>query len=138
MMTFAFDRFLPEKQTWRSLFDLVIVGARKPAFFTERAPAFEVIDDEGRLMPINSPLAIGKQYLGGNARLLEASLGVPGELFLYVGDHIFADVNVSKSVNRWRTCLVLRDLESELEALEAFKSVQRELTARMADKEILE
>lgn len=138
MMSFAFDRFMPEGQTWRSLFDLVIVGARKPAFFTERAPAFEVIDDEGRLMVVQGKLVTGKHYLGGNARLLESSLGVPGELFLYVGDHIFADVNVSKSVNRWRTCLVLRDLESELEALEAFKPVQRELTARMAEKELLE
>ncbi|MDQ3037654.1 MAG: HAD-IG family 5'-nucleotidase [Myxococcota bacterium] len=138
MMSFAFDRFLPEGQTWRSLFDIVIAAARKPAFFTERAPAFEVIDDEGRLMTVSGNLVTGKHYLGGNARLLEASLGVPGELFLYVGDHIFADVNVSKSVNRWRTCLVLRDLESELEALEAFKPVQRELSARMDDKEILE
>lgn len=138
MMSYSFDRFLPEGWTWRTLFDLVIVGARKPAFFTERAPAFEVIDDEGRLMVVNGKLRTGRQYLGGNARLVEASLGVPGESVLYVGDHIFADVNVSKSVNRWRTCLVLRDLEAELDALEAFKPVQRELSARMAEKERLE
>lgn len=138
MMTFAFDRYLPAGKTWRSLFDLVIVGARKPLFFTERMPAFEVIDDEGRLMPVSGKLRAGKQYLGGHARQVEASLGIPGDQFLYVGDHIFSDVNVSKSVNQWRTCLVFRSLEDELTALESFKPVQAELTALMQKKELLE
>ncbi|UJR86966.1 HAD-IG family 5'-nucleotidase [Sandaracinus amylolyticus] len=138
MMRYAFDRYMPEGQTWRDLFDLVIVAARKPAFFTERMPAFEVLDEAGRLFPVQGKLQLGKAYLGGNARLVESSLGIPGESLLFVGDHIFADVNVSKSVNRWRTCLVLRDLEGELAALESFKPVQRELSARMHDKELLE
>ena len=138
MMKFAFDRYMPKGKDWRSLFDLVIVGARKPSFFTERMPAFEVLDDEGRLFPASGALQLGKAYLGGHARLVEASLGIPGEQILYVGDHIFADVNVSKSVNRWRTGLVLRDLERELDALESFKPVQRELTRLMAEKEVLE
>lgn len=138
MMSFALDRFLPAGKTWRSLFDLVIVGARKPSFFTERMPAFEVLDEEGRLFPASGRLQVGKAYLGGHARLVEASLGIPGEQILYVGDHIFADVNVSKSVNQWRTGLVLRALEGELRALESFKPVQRELSAKMTEKEVLE
>ncbi len=138
MMEHVFGRLLPEGQRWHGLFDLVIVGARKPAFFTERMPAFEVIDDEGRLLPATGTLGLGKRYLGGHARLVEQSLGLPGEDILYVGDHIFADVNVSKSLNRWRTCLVLRDLEEELVALEAFKARQAELSGLMAEKETLE
>lgn len=137
MMSHVFDRFL-DGRGWRSLFDLVIVGARKPAFFTERMPAFEVVDDEGRLLPRTGKLELGKTYLGGHARLIEQSLGLRGEDVLYIGDHIFADVNISKSINRWRTCLVLRELERELDALEAFKPAQRELTMRMAEKELLE
>jgi 5'-nucleotidase len=138
MMSFAFDRFLPEGMTWRSLFDLVIVGARKPLFFTERMPAFEVLDEEGRLFPVTGALQLGKAYLGGHAQLVQRSLDVRGEDILYVGDHIFADVNVSKSVNRWRTALVLRDLEREIAALEAFKPLQAQLTAMMEEKEVLE
>lgn len=138
MMSYALDPLLPAGRTWRSLFDVVIVGARKPLFFTERMPAFEVIDDEGRLMPVSGSLQRGKVYLGGHARLLEASLGVRGEQILYIGDHIFADVNVSKSVNRWRTGLVLRDLERELEAIASFGAAQRELSALMQRKELLE
>jgi HAD superfamily 5'-nucleotidase-like hydrolase len=137
MMSHVFDRFL-DGRGWRSLFDLVIVGARKPAFFTERMPAFEVMDDEGRLLPRTGKLEANKTYLGGHARLIEQSFGLRGEDILYIGDHIFADVNISKSINRWRTCLVLRELERELEALEGFKPAQRELTRLMDEKEHLE
>jgi 5'-nucleotidase len=137
MMSHVFDRFL-DGRGWRSLFDLVIVGARKPAFFTERMPAFEVIDEDGRLLPRTGKLETGKVYLGGHARLIEQSLGLRGEGILYIGDHIFADVNISKSINRWRTGLILRELERELDALETFKAAQRELTRLMADKELLE
>ncbi|MGQ0504240.1 MAG: HAD-IG family 5'-nucleotidase, partial [Myxococcaceae bacterium] len=49
MMSYAFDRFLPEGMTWRQLFDVVIVAARKPDFFTSRSPLFEVATDEGLL-----------------------------------------------------------------------------------------
>lgn len=137
MMSYCFDRALGGR-SWRSLFDLVIVGARKPAFFSERMPAFEVVDDEGRLLPSQGKLELGKCYLGANARLVEESLGVPGEDILYVGDHIFADVNVSKSLHRWRTGLVVRELERELDALERFADAQAKLAAMMDEKERME
>src|SRR5690606_10439173 len=36
MMHAAFDPYLPKGMTWRELFDVVIVSARKPEFFTTR------------------------------------------------------------------------------------------------------
>ena len=39
ILRYAFDPFLPGDMTWRDLFDLAIVGARKPAFFDEQSPA---------------------------------------------------------------------------------------------------
>jgi hypothetical protein len=33
---------------------------------------------------------------------------------LYVGDHIFADIIVSKKAQGWRNLLVIRELEEEL------------------------
>ncbi len=137
MMSYAFDRYL-DGRGWRSLFDLVVVAARKPAFFSERMPAFEIIDDAGRLIPAPGRLELGKCYLGANARLVEQSLGIPGENILYVGDHIFADVNVSKSLYHWRTGLIVRALEHELEALESFKPLQAELSRLMEEKEVME
>lgn len=57
MISYAFDRFLPAGMGWRDLFDLVIVGARKPAFFWESMPLFQVLDAEGRLIPSGPPPA---------------------------------------------------------------------------------
>ena len=55
-------------------------------------------------------LEAGGVYSGGRG----AGRGQPGAVrrrILYVGDHIFGDVHVTKSVLRWRTGLVLRELE---------------------------
>lgn len=142
LLTYAFDPHLPGDMTWRDLFDLAIVGARKPAFFAEQAPAFEVVgEDEGGRAVLRGhagPLEEGRAYVGGNAGLVEASLGLRGSEILYVGDHVYADVKASKSVLRWRTALVLRPLEAEIEAMDAWRGEQERLTALMAEKERLE
>ena len=134
MLAYAFDPFLPDGMTWRDLFDIAIVGARKPAFFTHRMPTFDVVSEDGLLREHVGPLRAGHVYVGANAALVEASLGLKGEDLLYVGDHLFTDVNVSKSVLRWRTALILRELEEELEALDTFEETQERLTAMMAEK----
>lgn len=138
MMAYAYDRFLPEGMTWRQLFDLVIVSARKPAFFTERSPFFEVVTEDGLLRPMEGSLAPGRAYLGGSAAQVERDLGISGDEILYVGDHMFGDVHVSKRALSWRTALVLRELEGEVAALEAFRGTEQRLVAMMGEKEALE
>jgi 5'-nucleotidase len=137
MMSYGFDRFLPAG-SWRSLFDIVIVGARKPDFFTNSSPFFEIVDESGLLRPMVGALVPGGVYLGGNARLVEELLGRPGEDILYVGDHVFADVHVTKSMLRWRTALVVRELEQDLDAVMGFADEQEQLDRLMKDKERLE
>ncbi len=51
---------------------------------------------------------------------------------------MFADVRVSKSYLRWRTALILRELEDEIEALDAFRPRERELVRLMDTKTALE
>jgi 5'-nucleotidase len=138
MMSYSFDRYLPAGTGWRNLFDLVIVGARKPEFFTSRAPFFEVVTEEGLLRPCTGPLQPGVAYLGGSASQVEKDLGISGDEILYVGDHMFGDVHVSKSALRWRTALILRELEAEVDALEGFTEAERHLASRMEEKERLE
>ncbi len=138
IMEYAFDPYLPRGMSWRDVFDIKIVGARKPGFFRFRSPVFEVVDDDGLLRPAHGKLEDGPVYLGGDAELVEESLGVQGEQILYVGDHAYGDVHASKSRRNWRTALVLRELEDELRALEAFAPQQRELTALMDEKSGLE
>ncbi|PKN58648.1 MAG: HAD family hydrolase [Deltaproteobacteria bacterium HGW-Deltaproteobacteria-14] len=138
MMRFAYERFLPAGMRWRDLFHMVIIQARKPSFFTDSNPIFEVINDQGHLRPLVGLPQAGGVYLGGHAGLVEQALGLSGLDFLYVGDHIFSDVNVSKSTVRWRTALVLRELEREIEAAHDFHADEVELGARMAEKSTLE
>lgn len=139
MMSFSFDRHLPKGMTWRDLFDVVIVSARKPEFFTSRSPFFEVATSEGLLRPhAYGPLKPGTAYLGGSARELEKSLGLSGDEILYVGDHMFGDVHFTKSVLRWRTALILRELEDEVRELERFAPTEARIAELMEEKEALE
>src|SRR5690606_27654099 len=138
MLSYVLDRFLPDGMTWQDLFDIAIVGARKPVFFSGRSPAYEVATGDGLLRDHFGPLEQGRVYVGGNARLVEESLGLKGEEILYVGDHVFVDVNISKNVLRWRTALVIRELEDDIISLRRFAPEQERLSAMMASKEELE
>lgn len=163
MMSYAFDRFLPAKMGWLGLFDLVIVSAGKPDFFSTRMPAFEVVSDEGAgrrsvrgrsrraelhggsappdtllVRPVGHTLGDDGAFYGGNAALVERHLGLSGEEILYVGDHPFGDVHVSKSALRWRTGLILRELEEEITAQLEFEPRRLDLVRIMAEKERLE
>jgi len=138
MLGYALDALLPRGTTWRDLFEVVVVSARKPDFFTQRMPTFEVATQDGLLRPCPGGIRKPGVYVGGDAIQVEEYLGVAAEEVLYVGDHIFVDVHVSKAVLRWRTALVLRELEPEFAALEAFGPQERELAAMMEEKTGLE
>jgi HAD superfamily 5'-nucleotidase-like hydrolase len=139
MMGYAFDRFLPAGSSWRDLFDVVIVSARKPLFFTVEGPFFEVMSDDGLLRPADQRgLRPGAVYYGGSAREVERHLALSGDQILYVGDHMFGDVRVTKDVLRWRTALILRELEDEIAAVASFSERELRLGALMAEKEELE
>lgn len=138
MMRHAFDPHLPGGMTWRELFDVVIVSARKPDFFTERSPFLEVVSEDGLLKPVVGPIQVGRAYFGGSAVQVERDFGVSGDEILYVGDHLWGDMQVTKRLLRWRTALVLRELEGEVEALAAFRSQELWMAERMAQKEALE
>ena len=46
--------------------------------------------------------------------MVEKALGFHGDETLYVGDHIYTDVSMSKVHLRWRTALICRELEKEV------------------------
>ncbi len=139
IMEHAFDPHLPAGMSWRDLFEAVIVSADKPAFFTASRPLYRIVDeDSGFLRPQSGPLDPGGVFVGGCAPDLENHLGVHGDEILYVGDHLFSDVSVSKVLLRWRTALILRELESEIEAAEAFAEDEARLMELMDRKTDLE
>jgi 5'-nucleotidase len=83
---------------------------------------------------IAEALEAGRVYAGGDALLVESSLGFSGAQILYVSDHLFGDVHVSKAILRWRTGLVLREIEPEVRALEAMREADARLDEMMARK----
>jgi len=139
MMTHVFDPHLPEGSGWRDLFDAVVVSAAKPAFFTTTRPLYRVVDEaHGLMQPHLGDLEAGTVFVGGCAPQLEAHLRVAGDQILYVGDHLYSDVSVSKALLRWRTALILRELETEIEAAETFAATEERLVELMDAKVRLE
>ncbi len=138
MMAGAFDRRLPRGLMWRDLFDLVVVSARKPDFFSSESPAFELPDGNGGVQPVQGRLQLRGVYVNGHAGLVESCLGVSGAEILYVGDHLYTDVRVTKDILRWRTALLVRELEEELAQSAAAGVDQARLDQLMADKATLE
>ncbi len=135
MMAHTVDPYCPPGKHWRELFDIVIVSANKPRFFQGSYPIYRVVDeDQSLLAPHHGPLEKGHVYFGGNARVVEDSLALSGSQPLYVGDHLFGDVLVTKDVLRWRTALIARELEAEISAAMSFQGEQEELEGLMADK----
>ena len=135
MMRYAVDPYCPDGMTWRDLFDVVIVSAAKPRFFVGADQLHRIVDeDAGLMVPHRGALEPGQVYFGGNARLVEETLGVTSAQLLYVGDHLFGDVHVTKDALRWRTALIARELEAEIVDAIGFAEDERRLVAMMRDK----
>jgi len=118
IMKHAYDPFLPDGMSWRDLFHVVVVSAAKPDFFTTRyRPVYEIVTNDG-MMREAYQLKEGRIFAGGNAKMLEKVFGCSGKQVLYVGDHIFTDVNMAKRGLSWRTCLIMQELEAEVLGIE--------------------
>lgn len=118
VMSFLLDGQLKEYASWRQYFDIVIVGGKKPRFFTDHDPFLEVAPVEGQEQVLGEMTGDrferGHVYQGGNIVDFERMVHAQGEEILYVGDHIFGDILRSKKDSRWRTCLIVEELEDEI------------------------
>jgi 5'-nucleotidase len=115
VMSYLLDDRLPDYPSWRDYFDVIVVDARKPTFFTQTAPLV-ALDPSGQ--PLSTPrvgVNRGDVFSGGNAQALEELLGMRGDRLLYVGDHIYGDMYKAKRSSVWRTAMVIQELEEELE-----------------------
>ncbi len=139
IMEHAFDPYLPAGMSWRDLFEAIIVSSDKPLFFTANKPLYKVVDEEASLLrPHIGKIEPGSVFFGGCATQVESSMEVSGDEILYVGDHLFGDVHFSKALLRWRTALILRELEGEVAGLRAFRPKEVKLETLMGEKTSLE
>jgi hypothetical protein len=114
----------------------VIVSARKPDFFQKSNPLYEVVTEEGLMRPCLKATS-GGLYCGGSASMVEKALDFHGDETLYVGDHIYTDVSMSKVHLRWRTALICRELEKEVMALAYGRGHRTKLIELMNQKEVV-
>jgi HAD superfamily 5'-nucleotidase-like hydrolase len=113
VMRFLLDGALPAYASWRSFFDLIVVGSRKPDFFTGHNPFLE-IDEAGCAIGRPTALSRGRLYQEGNLHDFERMAGAAGDRVLYIGDHIYGDMLRSKKSSTWRTAMIIQELEDEL------------------------
>ncbi len=101
--------------SWRHYFDVIVVSAGKPEFFSEEHPFVE-LDPEGRPLAKVSkgPFQRGRIYQGGNIKDFQERARANGDRVLFVGDHIYGDMLRSRKSSNWRTAMVLQELEHEV------------------------
>jgi FMN phosphatase YigB (HAD superfamily) len=120
MMSHLLGSASAEYPTWRHYFDIILVGACKPAFFQEQRPILERVHEEREDSPMRpaQTLERGRIYEGGNLIDLERLLHVSGDRVLYVGDHIYGDILRSKKESAWRTAMIIQEMDTEVAAHE--------------------
>ncbi|MEE8408858.1 MAG: HAD-IG family 5'-nucleotidase [Myxococcota bacterium] len=129
VMSYLLDGDLREYPTWQRYFELIVVAAHKPGFFTGGEP-FAALDSSGTVLERPAVrLEKGRAYQGGNRKELERFLGFSGDEILYVGDHIYGDILRSKKASLWRTALVVEELEREIRVMNENRRVVDRLAA---------
>lgn len=132
VMSFLLDGVLPEYPSWRNYFDIIITGAKKPLFFSGQEP-FLIVDDAGEVIGEETRrLEKGVIYQGGNLIDFERMINTGGPTVLYVGDHIYGDILKSRKISSWRTCMIVQEMEEELQKAQ----LVREEISRRHDLEL--
>ena len=121
VMSYLLDGVLPEYPSWRNYFDFIVTGGAKPGFFSDQRPFLSIdpLSEENKVLGEADDLERGKIYQGGNLADFERFTGYAGEAVLYVGDHIYGDILKSKKTSMWRTCMIVQEIEDELDYLES-------------------
>eukprot|EP00438_Fugacium_kawagutii_P005395 Skav219471 [mRNA] locus=scaffold2719:19607:21463:+ [translate_table: standard] len=114
-------------EDWRSRFDVVVVSAGKPGFYTGNRPFREVSTRTGRIKfkPITS-LSPDEVYcqgsLGELVRLMgwdprgkhgQGSQDFDGSSIIYIGDSVFADLVEARRLYGWTTGAIIREVSHE-------------------------
>jgi len=112
-------------ENWREYFDVIVVQAGKPHFFTNNSQPFRELNLETNtfLWDTVTELRKGRIYAGGKIDQFQALTGWMGAQVMYFGDHPYADLADATLLHGWHTAAVIRELEVELEMMnsEEFK-----------------
>ena len=126
VMSHLLDERLPYFESWRDYFDVILVDGRKPSFFNDLSP-FIRLDEHGQPVTEEVTQLLPRHvYSGGNIQAFEEMMNLEGAEILYVGDHIYSDIVISKRSAWWRTALVIQELrQGVLETIEHSAQLNR-------------
>ena len=100
VMSYLLDGVRGGYPSWRNYFDIIVVSAAKPEFFTDEHPFVE-LDGDGepdRARRRTGPFQRGRVYSGGNIKAFQTRAHAHGDRVLFVGDHIYGDMLRSREV----------------------------------------
>ncbi|XP_037051227.1 5'-nucleotidase domain-containing protein 3-like [Bradysia coprophila] len=111
---------------WQRFFDVVIVNARKPRFFTDLSRPIREFDVTTNTHLWDRVVALdkGKIYYEGTLKQLLDLTKWSGENVLYFGDHPYSDLADVTLEHGWRTGAIISELTHEINTLnnEEFKA----------------
>ena len=100
---------------WNSFFDLVLVDAKKPIFFSTGTDLKYVDTKTGSVVDMSVEEKPGLMvYRGGDHNAVTRLMGAKGPDVIYCGDHLYGDVIRCRKLCEWRTMLVVPSLKEEL------------------------
>ncbi|XP_020283486.1 5'-nucleotidase domain-containing protein 3 [Pseudomyrmex gracilis] len=104
---------------WKDYFDVVIVQARKPKFFTDESRPLRIYDEVNKtqLWDRVTKLNKGVIYLEGTVKQLQDMTEWRGHQVLYFGDHPYSDLADVTLEHGWRTGAIIQELTHEIETL---------------------
>ena len=112
------------------------MGASKPGFLTNEYLSLFQVEKSGLLRNIEDKDSLSvetiqggdKVFQGGHWQDLHKIMQISsGEKVLYVGDHMYSDILRSKRSLGWRTCLIIPELDRELEVYRQEQSLGAEV-----------
>ncbi|KAK9505725.1 hypothetical protein O3M35_009714 [Rhynocoris fuscipes] len=110
---------------WEDFFDVIIVKARKPLFFTDESRPLRIYDKnlDTHLWDKVTHLHKGVIYYEGTVSQLQDLTGWTGGEVLYFGDHPYSDLADVTLEHGWRTGAIIQELTHEINTLnkESFK-----------------
>lgn len=114
---------------WRDLFEVVIVNARKPKFFTDVDRAFRPfrninMQNGTYLWDHVKEFQRHGVYGEGNIKLFNEFTGYEGNQVIYFGDHVYSDLMDPVLRIGWRTGAIIPELGEEIKICNSNKYVR--------------
>lgn len=108
-------KYITGYMNWRELFDLIIIDAGKPDFYTANRP-FRLLEPDCKFKKWDtvSGFQPGNVYCQGNVTDLMKYTGWNGQEVLYIGDHMYSDLVDPVLKFGWRSGAIIPDLEREI------------------------